>query len=75
MVFDFIKDLLAEQFKTDKNKITMQTDIIEDLGADSLDLVDLIMNIEDKYKVTVGDDDALGLKKVEDLVKYIENRI
>lgn len=74
MVFEYIRDLLSTQFKTDKDKITLDTDIIEELGADSLDLVDLIMNIEEKYNITVEDDAALGLKKVKDVVDYIEQR-
>ena len=57
----------------EEEKITPYTSIINDLGADSLDVVDLLMSIEDEFEVEVPDDEIENIKTVEDLVKYIEN--
>ena len=64
--------LLASQLSRDAAKIKMTDRIIEDLGADSLDIVTMLMNLEDTYGITIPDDDAMELKTVEELVKYLE---
>lgn len=64
--------LLAGQLSKDAGKIRMTDRIIEDLGADSLDIVTMLMNLEDAYGLTIPDDDAMQLKTVEELVKYLE---
>lgn len=64
--------LLAGQLSKDAEKIRLTDRIIEDLGADSLDIVTMLMNLEDAYGLTIPDDDAMQLKTVDELVKYLE---
>jgi acyl carrier protein len=72
MVFDQIKEMLAEQLDLDESKITMDSDIVEDLEADSLDVVDLVMSMEDEFGVEVPDEVIENFKTVGDVVRYIE---
>ena len=72
-IFEKIVKILSAQFKAEEEDITMETDIIEDLGADSLDVVDIIMAIEDEFKVEVPDTEVENIKTVGDVVNYIEN--
>lgn len=74
MVLEKVKTILSEQFDVEEESITPETSIINDLGADSLDVVDLLMNIEDEFGVEVPDEDVEKVKTVEDLVSYIEAR-
>ena len=69
MVLEKVKAILAEQFDVEEDKITADTDLQEDLGADSLDVVDLLMSIEDEFEVEVPDEEIENIKT--DLV-YIE---
>ena len=72
MVFEKIKKILAEQLDADEEKMTMETNIADDLGADSLDVVELLMSIEDEFGVEVPDDEIENIKTVGSLVSYIE---
>ena len=72
MVLEKVKAILAEQFDVDEDKITADTDLQEDLGADSLDVVDLLMSIEDEFEVEVPDEEIENIKTVGALVSYIE---
>ena len=72
MVFDQIKEILAEQLDLDESKITMDSDIVEDLEADSLDVVDLVMSLEDAFGVEVPDEVIEDFKAVGDVVRYVE---
>ena len=72
MVLEKVKAILAEQFDGDEDKITVDTDLQEDLGADSLDVVDLLMSIEDEFEVEVPDEEIENIKTVGALVSYIE---
>lgn len=72
MVLEKVKAILAEQFDADEEKITVDTDLQEDLGADSLDVVDLLMSIEDEFEVEVPDEEIENIKTVGALVSYIE---
>ncbi|MEE0868801.1 MAG: acyl carrier protein [Ruminococcus sp.] len=72
MVLEKVKAILAEQFDVDEDKITADTDLQEDLGADSLDVVDLLMSIEDEFDVEVPDEEIENIKTVGTLVSYIE---
>ncbi|HCI59370.1 MAG TPA: acyl carrier protein [Ruminococcus sp.] len=72
MVLEKVKAILAEQFDVDEDKITADTDLQEDLGADSLDVVDLLMSIEDEFDVEVPDEEIENIKTVGALVSYIE---
>ena len=73
MVFEKIRAILCEQLDVDESDVTMESNIAEDLGADSLDVVDLIMSIEDEFEIEVPDDQIEGIKTVGDVVNYIEN--
>ena len=72
MVLEKVKAILAEQFDVEEDKITADTDLQEDLGADSLDVVDLLMSIEDEFEIEVPDDEIENLKTVGAIVNYIE---
>lgn len=73
MVFDKIKDILIDQLEIEPEKVTMDASFTEDLGADSLDLVDLVMSLEDEFGMEVPDDAIESLKTVGDAVRYIES--
>lgn len=73
MIFEKIKDIMEEELGKDRNEVTLESDIIKDLGLDSLDIVTLIMAVEDEYGFTADDDEIVNLKTVGDVVKYIEN--
>ena len=72
MVLEKVKAILAEQFDVEEDKVTADTDLQEDLGADSLDVVDLLMSIEDEFGVEVPDNEIENIKTVGSLVSYIE---
>ena len=67
-----VKDILSKQLRVDIDSITEDTNIMEDLGADSLDVVDLLMSIEDEFEIEIPDDEIENLKTVGALVSYIE---
>jgi len=71
-MFEKFQDMLAKQLGIDKNKITMESRMLEDLGADSLDFAELLIALEDEFGVTISDQDALNLKTVGDVVKFVE---
>ena len=73
MVLEKVKAILAEQFDVEEDKITADTDLQEDLGADSLDVVDLLMSIEAEFEVEVPDEEIENIKTVGALVSYIED--
>lgn len=72
MIFDKIKEILSEQLDADTEEMTMDTDIARDLGADSLDVVELLMSIEDEFQVEIPDEEIENIKTIGELVKYIE---
>lgn len=72
MIFENVQAALAKQFEIDPETITMNTNLIDDLGADSLDIVELIMTIEDAFGVAISDDDAAQLYTVSKIVDYLE---
>ena len=73
MVLEKVKAILSEQFDVEEDTITNDTSITEDLGADSLDVVDLLMSIEDEFEIEVPDTEIENIKTVGELVKYIED--
>ncbi|MBQ8943844.1 MAG: acyl carrier protein [Clostridia bacterium] len=75
MVFDKVKKIFSEQLEVDKSIITPEASITSDLGADSLDLIDLAMSIEDEFEIELSDDAIEHIKTVGDMVSYIEDRI
>ncbi len=70
--FEKISAMLAEQLSIDEDKITMESDILDDFDADSLDIVDMIMNLEDEFGVEVPDEEVENLRTVGDVVRYID---
>ena len=73
MVFEKIREVLSGQFEVDPEKIVRTTDVMTDLGADSLDLVELIMTLEDEYGVTVTDESVYEHKTVGEIADFIES--
>lgn len=72
MIFENVQKALAEQFEMELDSITMDTNLIDDLGADSLDVVELIMSLEDMYGIAINDEDAAQLFTVRRIVEYLE---
>ena len=70
-VYDKVVALLSEQLGIDKNRITPDSDIVKDLGADSLDVVQMLMSMEEEYGITVSEADAANLKTVRDIVNIL----
>ncbi len=73
MTFDKIKELIVDQLDVEEDKVTMDANIQDDLGADSLDIVDLVMSVEDAFDVKIADEDVENIKTVGDIVNYIDN--
>lgn len=72
MVLEKVKAILSEQFDVEEDSITPDTNLSEDLEAESLDVVDLLMSIEDEFEIEVPDEEIENIKTVDQLVKYIE---
>ena len=72
MIFEKVRDALASQFEVDPEKITLDTNLVDDLGADSLDVVELIMNIEDEFGISISDEEAVNLSSVQKIVEFLE---
>lgn len=75
MVLDKMKDILVEQLECNPEDITMESLLVDDLGADSLDAIDIVMSIEDTFKVEVPDEIIEKIETVGDIVNYIEDHI
>ena len=72
MIFDKVKEILMDQLDVEEEKVTMEASIVDDLGADSLDLVDMVMSLEEEFDVEIPDDQVENIKTVGDIAKYIE---
>ncbi|HIT59575.1 MAG TPA: acyl carrier protein [Candidatus Faeciplasma pullistercoris] len=72
MIYEKIKKIIADNLEIDEDSITMDSVVTDDLGADSLDVVDLVMSFEDEFGVEIPDDAVENIKTVGDIVKYIE---
>lgn len=72
MALDKIKGIIAEQLGVDEEDVKMETHLMKDLEADSLDAVEIIMAIEDEYGIEIPDEEAEKFQTVRDLVKYVE---
>jgi len=72
-IFDKVKGIIAERLSVDESKIAEGSSFIEDLGADSLDTVELIMQLEEAFNIQIPDEDAEKISTVGDAVKYIES--
>ncbi len=74
MTFEKVVDILSKQLGIEKNKINKNTNIATDLGADSLDLVEILMSLEDEFSVSIPDEAIPEIKTVDDLVRYIDSQ-
>lgn len=75
MVLDKMKDILVEQLECNPEDITMESLLVDDLGADSLDAIDIVMSVEDTFRVEVPDEIIEKIETVGDIVNYIEDHI
>lgn len=73
MIFEQIKAFIVEELNIPAEKIKLESRISEDLGADSIDAVELIMQAEDEFDISIDDDAAMGIKTIQDLVNVIES--
>lgn len=75
-IFKTMQDLIAEQFAIDADEISMDSSFVDNLGADSVDLVELVMAMEEEFNVgEIDEDDLTGLKTVGDCVRYLYNKM
>lgn len=72
MIFDKIRDIIIEQLQVEESDVNMDTNLMKDLSADSLDAVEIIMAIEDEYGIEIPDEEAEKMQTVGDLVRYVE---
>ena len=75
MILEKVKTILSNQFEVDVDTITAETNVIEDLGADSLDVVDMLMSLEDEFDVEIPDEEIEKMRTVSDVVSYIEEHM
>lgn len=75
-IFKTIQDLIAEQFAIDADEISMDSSFVDDLGADSVDLVELVMAMEEEFDIgEIDEEDLAGLKTVGDCVRYLNSKL
>lgn len=75
MVFEKVRELLAEQLEVSEDEISMDTHIVDDLGADSLDVVELITSLEEEYGIVITDEAIRELYTVREVVEFIERLV
>lgn len=73
MTFERVKEIIAEQLDVDPESVTYESVITDDLGADSLDVVDLVMSFEDEFDIEIPEEAIESIHTVSDIVKYIED--
>ena len=75
-IFKTMQDLIAEQFAIDADEISMESSFVDDLGADSVDLVELVMAMEEEFDIgEIDEEDLAGLKTVGDCVRYLNSKL
>ena len=72
MMFEKIREIICDQLELDEDQVTMDSILLEDLGADSIDLADLVMTFEDEFNMEISDEALENIKTVSDIVKYVE---
>lgn len=75
MVFDKVKKIIVDQLDVEEDKVTEAASITDDLGADSLDVLDLVMSFEEEFDIEIPDDQVEKIKTVGDIVKFIEEKV
>lgn len=71
---DKVKELISKQLNKDINDVTAEKEIVKDLGADSLDVVEMLMSLEEEFNITVPEEDAVNIKTVGDIVNLIDEQ-
>ncbi len=74
-IFETVKSVVAEQLGIDEEEITMESSFNDDLEADSLDIVELMMALEDEFKIEISDEEAGKISTIGDVVEYIKERV
>ena len=74
MTFETVKNIVVETLQCDADEVTMETNIAEDLNADSLDIVELNMAIETEFGISISDEELVNLKTIADIVGYIDEK-
>ena len=74
MAFEKVRAILVDQLDVDEDAVTMDSSITDDLGADSLDVVDMVMSLEEEFDMEIPDEDIENMKTVGDIVKFIESK-
>ncbi len=74
-IFETVKSVVAEQLGVDEDEITMESSFNDDLEADSLDIVELMMALEDEFKIEISDEEAGKIATIGDIVEYIKERV
>ncbi|MEO0254041.1 MAG: acyl carrier protein [candidate division WOR-3 bacterium] len=74
-VFNTLRDIIVEELNVTPEQVTLEARFQEDLGADSLDVVELVMKIEEKFGIEIPDEDAEKIRTVKDAVEYIESKL
>ena len=75
MIFETIRNIIMEQLGVNEDQVSMDTHLMKDLEADSLDAVEIIMGIEEEYEIEIPEEDAEHFQLVSDLVKYVEEHV
>lgn len=75
MTFDKIKKIIAEQLQADEDAIKPETSLMKDLEADSLDAVEIIMEIESEFGIEIPDEEAEKFQSIDDIVKYVDSQL
>lgn len=75
MVFEKVRGIIADKLSVDEDDIKMETSFIDDLGADSLDIVELMLALEDEFEIEISDEEAENISTVSDVVEYIKEHI
>jgi len=75
MVFEKVKEIIADRLGIDESEIKLESNFVNDLGADSLDVVELVMALEEEFEVEIPDEDAEKVGTVNDVVKYVSSKI
>jgi acyl carrier protein len=73
-IFEKVRKVVCEELGVQESEVTMEASFVDDLGADSLDVVELVMALEDAFGIDIPDDDVAGLKTVGDVVRYVESK-